>query len=276
MDANIFGAILGAGAIILREGFEAILILTAAVAVLRKTGAGGESVRAVYAGAWAAFLFSAAVSVGAASYALSLPERTRAAFEGIVGFVAVVVLFFVINWLFHHTYVVKWNAVVTARAKAAAAGGSILGLFLLGFTVVGREGIETALFLQTIVVSRGVMGTMAGVAIGLGGLIVLASLVLRGVGGASAKTVFKWTTVILIVFAVAVIGGAAHEMQEVGWLSETHFWFRESQALGSYLGVYPSVETFVAQATLVALVIASYVAVRLRVHRASPVSGTKA
>lgn len=262
---QLFAATIAAGAVILREGLEAALILAAIAGTLRKINAEPKAIRLLWGGAIAALFVSIAAVGGAISLAIQIPERYQEQFEGVVGLVAVVVLFFVINWLFHNSYVDRWKAFVEGGTKRALATGTLRGLAVLGFIVVLREGLETALFIQAIILSQGIPGTVTGIVVGAA----ITALAIWGILAGSLRLpvgmVFKWTTVILIVLALSITGGSIHEFQEVGWLTETRLAFMpDATWVRKTFGIYPYLETLLAQLVLAVAFTVSWVVVSRR------------
>ncbi len=84
--------------------------------------------------------------------------------EAVVGLIAIGVLLLVLNWFFHRVYWTEWIAGHRKRGKAlaadvgaagAAGAATVVGLYMLGFSSVFREGFETVLFLQALQLSSG-------------------------------------------------------------------------------------------------------------------------
>ena len=158
-----------AGIIVFREGLEAVLIFAAVTAAF--LGANRGRRRPVVLGAATAFgatvltWFLVGLLLDAAS-----PLGPR--LEAITGFVAIAVLLLVMNWFVHKVYWSGWiGRHHRQRSKLLKRTGisATLGLVLLGFTSVYREGFESVLFLQALKVREGTGAVLAGTAIGLGG-----------------------------------------------------------------------------------------------------------
>src|SRR2546423_1506012 len=156
--------------LLLREGFEAILIVAALMAFLSKAGA-VERRRHVARGAWAAVAASAATAV-AIELVFEITPGQREALEGGTMLLATAVLFYVSYWLLSKIEVAKWNAFVKGRMEDALSTGSGLALSSVAFLAVYREGFETILFYKALLSSAGstsaagVAGVMAGIAAG--------------------------------------------------------------------------------------------------------------
>lgn len=250
-NSILWYAVVSAAAVILREGIEAALILAAVAGVLKKMQAGARAFKMLWGGALFALLVSIAIIWLAWRLAVQIPEKYQEVFEGVVGIIAVIVLFTVINWLFHHTYVDRWKKYISDGAVKALTGGALGRLALLAFFVVIREGVETALFIQAIIAAEGATSTMGGVIVGVAVTAIAVWGILTGSFRLPVRTVFAFTTVILILLGLTILGSSIHEFQEVGWLPETRLGFLpDVHWMRSTFGIYPYLETFTAQLVL--------------------------
>src|SRR4029077_837213 len=132
-------AVFNSGMIVFREGLEAILIFAAVTASF--LGANKERRRPVVAGAILAF--GAAVATWFVVQAvLDAASGLGPRLEAITGFLAIVVLLLVLNWLVHKVYGSRGTPRHhRQRRKLLARGGAaaVAGLVALGFTSVYRE-----------------------------------------------------------------------------------------------------------------------------------------
>ena len=213
-DATGFWSVFAAALLILlREGFEAVVVVGALLAVLKKLGA-TQLVRVVHA-AWisalvfgvAAFLFGRAFFAGA----------NREWLEAVVALSAVVLLVYAAVWLSGRAGMSLFMTRLRAKMGTAVERGSVLSLFVISFTSVGRESIEAALFLEGLATDSP-NAVMAGGAVGLVALFVLVAVV-RAVGfRLPMKALFFWSTVLLLATAVMLLGKGLHGLQELGVL----------------------------------------------------------
>ena len=251
-----------AAVIVFREGLEAVLILAAVMASLSGVARGRR--RPMLVGAVLALLASAVTFVLAQTVLTEL-ARYGEKLEAIVGLVAVGVLLLVLNWFFHRVY---WTGHISKfhkrrrRLLAVAGGGLIsaqaLGFVLLGFSTVYREGFETVLFLQALELSSGLVVVLEGVL--LGGLAVAAVAVATFVLERKLpyKKMLIVTGVLLTAVLVIMVGKTVRTMQGVGWIPITTIDVDVPYWLGVWLGVFPTVETTVAQAAAAVFVVGSY------------------
>jgi high-affinity iron transporter len=245
--------------IVFREGLEAILIFAAVTASM--VGANARHRRPVSAGAAAAFgaavvtWFLVQALLGAAS---GLGPRL----EAITGFVAIVVLLIVLNWFVHKVYWSEWigrHHRQRRRVLARVGVGATLGLVLLGFTSVYREGFEVVLFLQTLQLQAGTSTVLEGVALGLAGTAVVGVLTFWLHHKLPYKRMLVLTGFLLGLVLVVMIGGTALAFQDLGWLPRHQLPFSLPQWLGAWFEIYPTYETIGIQMLAAAFVVGSYV-----------------
>jgi high-affinity iron transporter len=146
---------------------------------------------------------------------------------------------------------------VKARVWAAAATGSTLALFGVGFTAVYREGVETALFYQALFgFSRGLeVWVLAGVAVAAAALGVVAWVVFRAGRRIPVRLFLGTAVIVLIVLSVAFAGNTVRAFQQAAVLPVT---FLESMPrlpifLADLTGWHPTLESIIAQLILAAV-----------------------
>lgn len=199
--------------ITLREGIEAALIVGLVLAAVRKSGAAGMT-RFVWYGVAVAIAGSVLVGGLFALTVGTLPEEAAAVVEGVASLVAVAVLTFMIFWM--SSQAARMGREIEGRVQAAAGVGSGWALGVLAFAAVGREGLETALFLFASFAGSGALAASAG---GILGLVVAAILgygLYRGGLSLDLRAFFRATSVLLVVLAAGMLAYGIHELQEVG------------------------------------------------------------
>src|SRR5215470_13054462 len=144
--------IMDSGLLVFREGLEAVLVLAAFTASF--VGANRALRRPVAAGAGAALAASVATWFVAIAV-LGLLGGPGLDVQAATGLLAVAVLLVVMNWFFHRIYWTGWISAHNRRRRELVADDTtarrvLLGLALLGFTAVYREGFEVVLFLQNL------------------------------------------------------------------------------------------------------------------------------
>ena len=254
-----------AALIVFREGLEAILIIAAITASM--VGVNRPLRRPVLRGALLALPASAVLFV-VAELVLESLSRYGEKLEAVVGLVAIGVLLLVLNWFFHRVYWTEWIAGHRKRGKALLATGGVTvgtmaGLYLVGFTSVFREGFETVLFLQALQLSSGTGIVLAGVSLGLlaTALVGIATFALER--RLPYKRMLVVTGVLIALVLFVLVGNTMRTLQGVGWLGITPIDVELPLWMGTWLGVYPTVETLAAQFASLAFVIGSYYAAEL-------------
>lgn len=197
----------------LREGLEAGLIVGILVAYLSKLGR-----RDVLLRLWLGVAIAIVVSLGVGAiltwgpYGLSF--QAQEILGGGLSILAVVLVTWMIFWMGRNARELKHD--LHSRLDAAVAGSAI-GIVVLGFVSVGREGIETALFIWASVNSgeNAVLGSL-GALLGILTSVVIAYLIYRGFVRINLGTFFTWTGLFLIVVAAGVLAYGVGDLQEAG------------------------------------------------------------
>ncbi|WP_104173897.1 iron uptake transporter permease EfeU [Arthrobacter sp. Y81] len=205
----------------LREGLEATLVVVLLMAYLIKTGR-----RHLLPRLWAGVGFAVAVSAGFGALLTFGPRGlTFEAQEAIGGSLSVVVVAVALV-----TWMVFWMA-RTARTLGTelrtqvdrSAGGAGWGLAVVAALAVGREGLETALFLWAATQAAGQSATpLLGALLGLATAVLLGFLLHRGVLKINLGVFFTWSGAALVVIAGGVLAYAVHDFQEAGILPGLH------------------------------------------------------
>ena len=251
-------AAVNSAVIIIREGLEAVLIIGAILAYMFKTGAPRRFVLWVVAGIVAAIALSVVTWVAAQTILIISPAQ-RELIGGVTSLVAVGVLFYVTNWLFHKVYVVDWMTYVREQADRALNDGRAVGLAALGFTVVFREGLETVLFYQALLIDAEATPVLLGFVVGLVIILAIAWVMLRLSRRIPIRPLFTVTTVLLLMLAFSFTGAGVRELQEASVFSTTLLpWFPENLLLMQFLGLYPTVETLLAQGLFCLLIVLTF------------------
>ncbi|MGE5758971.1 MAG: FTR1 family protein [Gemmatimonadota bacterium] len=246
--------------LLVREGFEAILIIAALMTFLTRAGEEARR-REVAWGAWAAV----GASIVTAALFEMLIETTpgqRDALEGVTMLVAVAVLFYVSYWLLSKIEADKWNAFLKGKMRQALSSGSALALASVAFLAVYREGVETILFYKALLVSGGsgeAGAVLGGVALGAAALVVLYVLIMRLGVRIPMKPFFAVTGALLYYMAFVFAGKGIAELQEGRIVATTVIpaleWLRVP-----FLGIYPTVQSLALQGLLALLLVVALVA----------------
>jgi high-affinity iron transporter len=247
------GALLASLLIILREGFEAILVVGAIVAYLVKSG-NKDKVAAVYWGSLTALGASVVLAV-LLTRLTQLSGANQEIIEGATMLVAAALLVYVGNWILSKADVRAWSSYIDSKTEKSLTTGSVLSLAFVAFLAVFREGAETILFYQALLAQTDGQAGMIWLGLGIGAaLLVVVYLLIRLLSiKLPQRPFFIGTGVLLSVMALSFVGTGIKELQEGNVVSVTPV-----PGVGSIdlLGIYPTWETLVPQiVTLVLLVV---------------------
>jgi high-affinity iron transporter len=260
---STFAVVSNTAVIVFREGLEAVLILAALMAGM--TGAQARLRRPLLAGAAAAFVASVA-TWGIAQTVLGSLSRYGEKLEALVSLVAIAVLLLILNWFYHRVYWGEHLAGLHSRKKrilgigVGVAAAQLVGLVMLGFSSVYREGFETVLFLQAIVLEAGAGTVLAGVALGLAATLAVGVLTIRLQRRLPHKKMLIATGLLILWVLVVMVGTTVQTLQVVGWVPVTPVeGLRLPYWAGLWLGIFPTWEGLLAQAAAIVFVLGSYV-----------------
>lgn len=207
--------------IMFREGLEAALIIAIIIAYLTKTGR-LDLRKYVWFGTGAAILLSLVIGVIVFVVYGALSGVIEKLFEGLASLFATVVLTTMIFWMIKNAKNIKGE--LHRKLDSVINRKYVLGVAVIAFIAVFREGIETVLFLAALV-SIDPSGVVIGSSIGFLTAILFAFLLLKGTVRLPIQKFFKYTSVILIVFAAGLFGYGIHELIEAGELMGQDFGF---------------------------------------------------
>ncbi len=265
-------AVINSAILVFREGLETILVLAAITASFlgdnrvyrRPVAIGGAAGLLATVATW----FAAIAIIGAFG-------GSGLALQAATGLPAIIVLLIVMNWFFHRVYWTGWISHHHKRRRGLLASGreanirrALLGFGLLGFTSIYREGFEVVLFLQNLRVTFGSSVVLEGVTLGclFTGAVGVLTFALH------QKLPYKRLLIItggmLLVVLFVMVGEEVQEMQLAHWIPTTPIGVDIPGWAGQWFSLFGNVETIVAQAVAVGLVVGSYYGAQyLRVWR---------
>lgn len=266
------GVFLASLLIITREGFEAIIIVGAIIAYLVKSG-NKDKTRVVYWGS----LIALAASVVMAFILNSLTAASGAnqeIIEGVTMLIAVVVLFYVSNWMVSKAEVAVWTNYIEGKVQSSLTAGSIFSLAFAAFLAVFREGAETILFYQALLAGTQTYFNMVwtGLAVGCAALVVI-YIVIRFMSiKLPLKPFFLGTSILLFLMCISFVGSGVKELQEGNVIGVTPV---SGIASVDILGIYPTLETLIPQVILLAVTIVTFI-IQIRKWKKTRIANTAA
>ncbi|WP_298271377.1 FTR1 family protein [Geobacter sp.] len=235
--------------IILREGIEAILIITAIIAYLLKTGH-RDKLKVIYNACISALVLSLVTAL-LVKWVFKISAASQEMMEGWTMLLASVVLFSVSYWLISKAEAQKWVSYIKEKVGDSVSSNSLKALWFAAFLAIYREGAETVLFYQALAVDSGASGMTAVAGGFVVGSILLVGIFLAMRYGAvrlPIRPFFLCTGALLyymaFVFAgkgmMELIAGKLFEPSLVSWMPTIQF-----------IGLFPYVQTLVPQLFIV-------------------------
>jgi high-affinity iron transporter len=206
--------VLGTFLIGLREGLEAALVVSILVAYLVKTGR-RDALVPIWTGVAVAVVLSLAVGALLSFTSAQLSFTAQEALGGTLSVVAVAFVTWMVFWMRRTARSLKGE--LEGKVRSALVGGGVT-LAVVAFLSVGREGLETALFLWAAAQSSVGTRPLLGAALGLLTAVVLAYLLYRRSVKLDLGKFFLVTGALLIVVAAGVLSYGVHDLQEAGVL----------------------------------------------------------
>lgn len=251
-------------AIIFREGLESVLILGAIVTYL-EASRNSRFKPYVHYGIVAA-IGATGVTWVVASYIVEISGANRELIEAVAALSATGVLFYVSFWILNKIEHKKWMEFVKAKVWQATTTGGVMVFTMLSFFTVYREGFETVLFYQAMLGFARYMEAYvgAGFVVGMGSLLLLYFVMRRLGRRLPLRVLFGLTMGIGAYLSIAFLGNAVRELQVLDIVPYTSMLGtvpRLDINMATMTGIYPTLETVVAQIVLlvVYLVGAGYV-----------------
>ena len=262
-DASNFAA---AFTILLREGLEALLIVVAMIAFLRK--AERRDVLPYVHGGWIVALFAGLGTWWAATSLIKFSGASRELMEGTGSLFAAVVLLSVGIWMHGKSNADVWQRYVRDKLDQALSKQSAWFLFFLAFVVVYREVFESILFYATMWSQGGHRALLAGALAAAGVLAVIAWAMLRYSRKLPIAQFFSFSSILIAILAVVLAGKGVAGLQEAGLLSITPL---AGAPRSDLLGLYPTVQTLAGQVSAVVVIALGFMANRKRAQFATRV-----
>ncbi|MDN6279896.1 MAG: cytochrome c/FTR1 family iron permease [Psychroflexus sp.] len=242
--------------IMLREGLEAFLVLAVVLALIRTSGV--KKALPWLHGGWITAVMMGIAGWFLSDYIIQFGGKNREIMEGLISLFAVLVLLFVGFWLHKHSHAKKWKEFIENKIGRFLQKDKMFALAAFSFMVVFREAFEVILFLQAIslesepenqsAIGLGVLAAVACIAV----MIYLYQKYSKKI---PVRQLFRYSSWIIMLLAIILMGKGFHSLQESGWISVTGFtWLIRID----WLGFYPTLETILAQAALIFIILITY------------------
>ncbi len=203
---------------------------------------------------WISALGAGVLTWVIATYLVTISGASREVTEGVGAVFASVVLLTVGMWMHQKSSAGRWQSYLEEKLSAAMTLRSMWALFALAFIAVYREVFETVLFYSALAADGNGSALMAGFATAVMLLGGIAWVMLRTTARMPIGKFFSITSVFVAVLAVILIGKGAAALQEAGWVGATPVWAPRVDLLG----VFPTVETVVAQLIVLAIALSGF------------------
>jgi len=251
-EAGSGAAFAGALTILLREGLEALLLVIAMLAFLRKAER-RDAVPYVHAG-WVGALVAGAATWLVATRLVAISGASREITEGFAALLAAAVLVSVGIWMHGKSQADAWQRYVRERLSHALSRGSLWFLFGLSFLIVYREAFETVLFYAALWSQGNRPAVLAGAATAVVALAAIAWLMLRYSRRLPFGTFFSVSALLMAVLAVVLAGKGVAALQEAGWLPVSLV----DLPRVDLIGLHPTVQGIAVQLAVLAVLVAGF------------------
>jgi high-affinity iron transporter len=244
---------LSALTILLREGIEALLIVVAMAAFLRKSER--EDALPYVHGGWIAALVAGGLTWFAATEFLSISGASRELTEGFGGIIAAVVLVSVGIWMHGKAQAGAWQRYIHERMSGALTKQSAWFVFGLAFIVVYREVFETILFYAAMWTEGSKAAVLSGAAVGAAALAGVGWAMLRYSVRLPIAEFFRYSSILIAVLAVVLAGKGIAAIQEAGLLGVTPL---AGVPQIEAVGLFPSAQVILAQLIVIVALVAGF------------------
>ncbi|MFE2288944.1 iron uptake transporter permease EfeU [Streptomyces sp. NPDC059443] len=199
----------------LREGLEASLVVCILIAYLVKTG-NKNRLAPLWLGVGLAAAVSLAFGAGLEFGTQELSFKAQEAIGGSLSVLSVALVTWMVFWMKRTARHLKSELQGKLDAALAMGTGALVST---AFLAVGREGLETSLFVWRSVHAAGDgAGPLIGVLLGIGSSVLLGWLFYRGALKINLSKFFTWTGGMLVVVAAGVLAYGVHDLQEANFL----------------------------------------------------------
>ncbi len=248
--------VLSSFVILFREGLEAILLIAIMLSVAVRYSR--RLVLPIHAG-WMSAIAAGLITYIFMNGLLNNMNLVSELIEGVTSIIASIIMIYVSLWFTGRDFVEKFRGNVSSLAGRGASAG----VFLLSFTVVYREVFETVLFYTALLNSSpSAGGVIPGIVLALVVLTFISYIIFVLQRRLPLNRIFSITSAVLLIMAFVFIGKGVKELQEAGVFPARFIDFVPHIEL---LGIYPTLESLIAQGFVIFVVLA--ILLRRRVMR---------
>jgi high-affinity iron transporter len=197
----------------LREGLEAAIIVSLLLGTLRRTRH-PEMVRFAWIGVGLAVVLSFGLGLGLVAVGAGLEGRAEELFEGIMLTLAAAILTWVVVWMQGQ----RAAAHAEQEIRRAATAGQRWAVFVAAFVAVGREGLETGLFVSAAALAGDRNLVVLGALLGLITAALLGAALYAATLRLNLRRFFTVTSALIVLVAAGMLGHAVHEFSDLGWI----------------------------------------------------------
>lgn len=238
--------------ILLREGIEALLVVVAMIAFLKRAER-KDVLPYVHAG-WITALAVGGLTWVAATYFVTFSGASREMTAGYSSLFAAIVLLSVGIWMHQKSLAGRWQQYVKDKLSSALNKRSALMLFLLSFVTVYREVFETVLFYAALWSDGNGGYLLTGLLVGIVILAGVAAILLRTTARLPISQFFAVSSGMVAILAFVLVGKGINALQEAGVINITPI----PMPRIDLLGIYPTMQSILAQTVILVIIIASF------------------
>lgn len=239
-----------AAMILIREGLEALLVIAALLAFVKKSGR-TQGNRWIWLGVLSGLLLSVIIAVIVKSvFSSGAFGNNNALINGWTGVIAAVMLLYMSYWLHSQSNIADWQQYIRTKSESALDTGRMVSLGVLSFLAIFREGTETVLFFIGMVNQINMRDLVFGLIIGFGLLAALAFLMIRLGLKLPIRPFFMVSSVIVFYLCLKFTGMGIHGLQMAGTIPSS-----TSSSIPNidFIALYPSWQSTLPQIAIVVL-----------------------
>lgn len=202
--------------IMLREGLEAALIIGIMASYVVQRGRTG-ALSSIWLGAAAAIVASVALGTALALSGMQFPQREQEMFEAAVAVIAVLLLLSMVFWMRKAGRKLRSEieGEISRQLDTPQAGFS-LALAGTAFLIVGREGVESVMFMVAILQQATGPSMLTGALLGVAVAVALATLIFQFGVRINLSKFFRITGAFVLLVASGLAAGVLRHLHEAG------------------------------------------------------------